>query len=164
VQSLPNQFLPGQVSSISPVVEKDTGTILVRVRPDRPQQLKPGLFVAGKIVVATHKQALTVSRKAVAYERQRPYLYLVRRVKNGRERISYRARRFYFREGLTTGNLVEVLPRAAGESEHLRPQDWVVTVGLDRLRGGDPVRLDGEAQKENGPARLAPAKALGRKG
>jgi hypothetical protein len=52
--------------------------------------------------------------------------------------------RVYLREGLSSGDRVEVLPLESGEA--LKQGDLIVLVGLDRLRDGDPVQLESEGR------------------
>jgi len=154
-EALPGQKLEGTVSVVSAVVEEQTGTIMVRIAPNNPRELKPGIFVSGRIILETRKGTLTVPRKAVAYERERPYVYIIEDViednpGSEEEEPGKRVRRLFFTEGLADGDTVEFLPLDAELKSALRPDHTLVLVGLDRLRDGDPVRTAGAGGAESG--------------
>ena len=67
----------GVVSVVSPVIDAAAGTVPVRIAIKDYERLKPGLFVAGRIVLEAKPNTLVVPRKAVLYERERPYVMKV---------------------------------------------------------------------------------------
>lgn len=145
-EASPGSEVQARVSLISPVVDEELGTVMIRLVPEDRSWMKPGLFVSGHIILETRPDTLVVPRKAVAYERERPYVYVVDHPDG--EGAPRRARRLYFREGLSTGEMVEVRPEADGAGSPLSVSDEIVLVGLDRLRDGDPVKLQREVLEQ----------------
>ncbi len=93
----PGRVFPGKVRVINPVIDKDGGTVAVLVdveatpkprtpeeggKPTDPEEvpprLLPGMFVDGRIVTATHENAVLVDKRAVLYDAGQPILFLVR--------------------------------------------------------------------------------------
>ncbi|MAG57574.1 MAG: hypothetical protein CMJ83_14875 [Planctomycetes bacterium] len=109
--------------------------------------LKPGMFVSGQIVLEKKTDTLAVPRKAISYMRGQPYLYVVEKAKpekpddEGDEaKAPWRVKRLYFREGLAQSGWVEFKPVTPDKT--LAAEALIVLVGQDRLRDGDPVRLE----------------------
>lgn len=172
----------GTVAQISPTVEETNGTIRVRIKIDseatlaaplneallarpecaalkeelsRGEPMKPGLFVSGRIVLGTKKDALTVPRKAIGYQNGRPFLFVL----EGGEGTGSAAlvRRVYFEEGLTADGAVEFL--AMDQKRALAPTDQVIIVGGERLKDGDEVRLATTAIDADAKAPESPSEA-----
>jgi RND family efflux transporter MFP subunit len=134
-EAWPNKTFPGRVAVVSPVVDPTAGTVAIRVALDDGSALQPGLFVTGRIVLDTRGGALTVPRKAILYERERPFVFKID-ASSGTPRVT----RVWFREGLAGRDEVEVLPD--GGASALGESDKIVLVGQDRLRDGDVVELE----------------------
>lgn len=129
----PGVTFSGSIVIVSPVIDKAAGTVPIRIAIKDHQTLKPGLFAAGRIVLEAHPDTLVVPKKAVLYERERPYL-----MKVGGDGDKNRVTRVFFREGLSGKEEVEVLTDAGA----LTDTDRIVIVGHDRLRDGDDVRIE----------------------
>jgi multidrug efflux pump subunit AcrA (membrane-fusion protein) len=125
----------------------------IRIAIKDHERLKPGFFVAGRIVLEARANTLVVPRKAVLYERERPYVMKI--VGDG---DSSRAARVFFREGLSGKDDVEVVTEGATISE----TDRIVLVGHDRLRDGDPVKIEKPGAGSPGGPESKPATANGR--
>ena len=164
-----------EVALIEPQVDSDNAMVAVRLKLaadktltdpanapqiDRPEYanlkaalksgrtLKPGMFVSGQIVLENREDILSVPRKAIAYLRGQPYVYVVEPREpavNGDDALAqpearWRVRRLYFREGLADDGRVEFVPLSAAKT--LGNDDIIVLVGQDRLKDGDPVRIE----------------------
>ncbi|MEY2742783.1 MAG: hypothetical protein RIS21_1154 [Planctomycetota bacterium] len=134
-EAWPGKTFPGKVAVVSPVVDPTAGTVAIRIALDDGGVLQPGLFVTGRIVLDTRPGALTIPRKAVLYERERPFVFKIDGA-SGAPRVT----RVWFREGLAGRDEVEVLPE--GGASMLGENDKIVLVGQDRLRDGDGVEIE----------------------
>jgi RND family efflux transporter MFP subunit len=146
----PGATFDGSIAVVAPVIDSATGTVPIRIAIKDHEKLKPGLFVSGRVVLEAKPDVLVVPRKAVLYERERPY---VMKIVPGQDQV--RVSRVFFREGLSGKEEVEALtdPGAIGEA------DQIVLVGHDRLRDGDQVRI--EKPQEGGSAESKPAATHG---
>jgi HlyD family secretion protein len=146
----PGAVFDGAVAVVSPVIDSTSGTVPIRISIKDHERLKPGLFVAGRIVLEAKPNTLVVPRKAVLYERERPYV--MKLVGEGAES---RAARVFFREGLSGKDDVEVVT----DGGTIADTDRIVLVGHDRLRDGDQVKIEkqGETPSTGAESRAAPA-------
>ncbi len=133
----PDKTFRGRVEHISPEVDAQNGSIGLRIRlaPSDPP-LRPGMFVSGDIVTEQRDRALLVPKKALVFERDQPFLFVVAR--EGNARIVHRVP---VERGLENKDMVEV---RAAEGSPLQIDDAtdVVVVGLDRLFEGASVILE----------------------
>jgi HlyD family secretion protein len=129
----PGAVFAGSVTVVSPVIDSATGTVPIRIGIKDHERLKPGFFVSGRIVLEAKPETLVVPKKAVLYERERPY---VMKVVAGADKTS--VSRVFFREGLSGKEEVE----AIAEGGALTASDQIVLVGHDRLRDGDQVNVE----------------------
>jgi membrane fusion protein (multidrug efflux system) len=128
----------GHVERVSPVVDAESGTVEVTVGVSDLSRLRPGMFVAARLVLDTHEDTLAVSKKAVVYEDESPHLFVV---------DAGRAQRREVRLGYEGEELVEV-------TEGLGGDEWIVVVGQSGLKSdtrvsaensaGEPVTFEGE--------------------
>ena len=77
---LPGGEFVGRVRRTGPVIDPDTGTIdvLIDVVGERAN-LKPGMFVDVRLIVATHEDAVLVPKRAVVHDGDLRYVFVVRR-------------------------------------------------------------------------------------
>ena len=170
----PDVTFIAKVALIEPQVDKDNAMVAVRLKLDagktladpanravlsRPEYadlrailtggrtLQPGMFVSGQIVLENRENVLTIPRKAIAFLRGQPYVYVVepREIIDGetpteKPDARWRVRRLYFREGLADEGRVEFM--ALTPDKTLADDAVVVLVGQDRLKDGDLVRLE----------------------
>lgn len=120
-----------RVSFISPQVDNQTQTVLVKARIDNPERaLRPSQFVRARVVWGTHKgpvvPVLAVSRISGQY-----FAF----VAEGREG-SLVARQRPLRVGEITGNAYLVL-------EGIKPGDRIIVSGTQFLQDGAPVTPQG---------------------
>jgi HlyD family secretion protein len=148
-EAYPEETFIGHVDVVSPVVDAAAGTVPLRISVPDHGRLKPGLFISGRIVIERRENALVVPKKAVLYDRERPYVF---RLDAGSKEGEFKVRRLFFHEGLADRDEVEALFDA--DAEALKPEDRIVLVGQDRLRDGDAVTLEVAAASRptSGPA------------
>ena len=139
----------GHVVLVAPTVDRESGTVRVKVRVDPAEGYKPGLFITMKIVVESRSGALVVPKRAVLHhDEDGAFLFLIRDGK---------AVRTLVRTGFQSETSIEILEGILGVDE-------VVVEGQDTLSDGarvDVILGDGRAASEDaGPDReLAKAKA-----
>ncbi len=127
--AIPGGRLRARVSRIAPVVDPETGTAKVTVRPQEPAGLRPGMFVDVRIVTSRLEKALLLPKRAIVYGDQTTSVFKLAE-RDGRTV----AVAVPVRLGASDGERVQIL-------EGLQPGDRVVLVGHDALRSGSPVRV-----------------------
>jgi membrane fusion protein (multidrug efflux system) len=153
--ALPGRKYVATVDAIDPLVDQAGRAVLLRARlKNSDGQLRPGMFVRTRLIVAQRQNALTVPEEALVPVGADQFVY---RIADGK------AQRVKIRAGVRRGGAVEVL---AG----LAAGDTVVTAGQIKLRDGVAVSVGGPGGKptappvaEQGkpPAGAAPGKAGG---
>ncbi len=130
----------GSIEVVSPVVDKDKGTVEVIVGVADPTSfLRPGMFVNAEIVLDTRKDAALVPKKAVSYENQEPIIFLVK---------DKTARRCVLKPGYSTKTHIEVLGLTGQDGQPVSPDDGaLVEIGHNNLKEGSKVELE-SASKE----------------
>lgn len=121
-------------------VDSATGTIEVRgVVDNRQQQFIPGSRVRVRVPVSNKYQALLVPDSALLTDQDRKYLLVL-----GKDNV-------VLRRDVLLGKLLDdgqrVIRGAVTAGEDLGPNDWVITLGLQRARVNYPVApLDAQGQ------------------
>lgn len=143
--ALPERVFHGKVEAINPAVDPSSGLAKVRVRLDDEAagQVLPGMFSRALIIIESRDNALMLNKRAVVYDEGETWFFTV---EDGF------ARRHGFQPGASTENEVEVVavdgaPLMAGDDAQLRSalDLQIITVGQDRLRDGDPVKVAEES-------------------
>jgi multidrug efflux system membrane fusion protein len=115
----------GRVDFVETAVDPNTGTIRCRgVFPNPKEDMFPGMFVRIRVPVGKPATALMVTERALGVDQGQHYLMVV----NNKNVAEYRR--------VTVGLLEEGLRVI---KEGLRPGDWVVVNGLQRVRPGMTV-------------------------
>ena len=142
---LPGRTFTALVDLVSPVVDQLTGSfrIRMRVRPEDAQELRPGMFVRGRILTELDREALMVPKAAVLSDGELAVVFAVR---NGF------VRKITLDQGLEQKEWVE--SRARGD-DGLLPNDLVVVSGHQDLRDQAAV----EVQTASPAEAAAPAPA-----
>ncbi len=141
--ALPNEVFDSEVTIVSPVIDPQAGTVPIRISVKDPAKLKPGLFVSGRIVVEAKPNVLVAPKKAVLYERERPYVFKLESAPGGTLRVN----RVFFREGLSGRDEVEMIFGDESDGRTIVDTDRIVLVGQDRLRDGDVVQLESPSSR-----------------
>jgi membrane fusion protein (multidrug efflux system) len=127
--TMPGLAMQGQLSRISPMIDRQARSVNVEALFENPDaRLRPGMLVDLKVLLAEYPQILVVKNQALINRRQdgRADVFVV---ENGRAKA--RAVKVGFREG----ERVQVL-------EGLRENDQVVVVGQNVLKDTDAVTVD----------------------
>lgn len=136
----------GEVLRVSPVVDPRTGTVKVTVAVGGQPGLRPGLFVDVELVTAVHNTAVRLPKRALVYEGDATYAFVVR---------DGRAQRVGVQPVLADAQWVEP---AAG----LDAGDSVVVAGQAALKQGVLVEIydrasEGGATASSGDSAVADA-------
>jgi len=103
----------GRLERISPVVDPATGTVKVTVALDATQTLlRPGMFVNVDLIVATHKGAMLLPKRALVYDEGEPLVFVATEGKAKRTpvKLGFSDRdRVEVTAGLTVGQEVVVV-------------------------------------------------------
>lgn len=129
IDSLPERSFSGRVKMISPLVDRQSGTVKVTLEiPAAQGLLKPGMFASVQIITERHDQALIIPKKALVLETDEDDVFAL---------VEGKAKRVRIELGFSEGDRVEVL-------KGLSAGDQVITVGQEGLKDGQAVRLVGQ--------------------
>ena len=116
----------GAIDYAAPQLDASTGTIQLRARfPNDDAVLLPGLFVRISVPISEPYQALTVTERALSSDQGQRYLLVV----NDKNVVEYRR--------VTIGTLHDGMRVI---SAGLKPEDWVIVNGIQRVRPGATVK------------------------
>ncbi len=111
---------------MAPVVDPETNTIKITLKYQDPRRiLLPGMYVKVKLITDTHENAVLIPKRAIIYDENRMYVFLVR---------GGSARRILLKPGYSDSNYVE---STAG----IETGESVVVVGQTGLKDGTKVRV-----------------------
>ncbi len=146
----PDESFSGKVAFVSPEVDFATGTVACRIAlPNKSKKLRPGLFVSGHIVTETRDGILLLPRRAILFDRDKLFVFVVDAEKDGVRK----ARKVYLERGLEDSDQMQCLP-APGLPMKLDATTDVVLVGMDRLLDGSPVEIESSTPaKTDSPAK-----------
>ncbi len=134
--ALPNRTFAATLDAIDPLVDQNGRALILRARLRNVEgQLRPGMFVRTRLILAERANALVVPEEALIPAGSEQFVYKV---------VDGKAARVRVKTGLRRGSHVEVV-------EGLQAGDVVVTAGQIKLRDGGAVRA--------GPPPVAPATA-----
>ncbi|MBD3378718.1 efflux RND transporter periplasmic adaptor subunit [candidate division KSB1 bacterium] len=124
--ALPGKEFFGQVSSINPIMEPESGTCKVMIRVDNPEKMiKPGMFANIKLETRTFEKRLIIPREALVIRDERNVTFVY---ENGL------AKWHYVKTGLENNDYFEVL-------EGLADGDSLITAGHFNLAHDAKVEL-----------------------
>jgi len=116
----------GKVVLVAPTVNRESGTVRVKIQVEPARGFSPGLFVSLRIVVEKRVGALVVPKRAVLHhDEDGAYLFLIEEDK---------ARRVVVKTGFEKGDDVEI-------SEGIDDNAQVVVEGQDTLTDGAEVEI-----------------------
>jgi membrane fusion protein (multidrug efflux system) len=134
--AMPDRTYPATLDAIDPLVDQNGRAVVLRARLKNTEgQLRPGMFVRTRLILAERANALIVPEEALMPTGNDQYVY---KVQDGK------ATRVKVKTGLRRNSQVEV-------TEGLQAGDVIVTAGQIKLREGVAVRT--------GPPAGAPATA-----
>lgn len=121
----------GGIDFVENKVDANTGTLRVRaVFPNPENVLSPGLFARVRILLGESQKAIMISERAIGFDQGQRFVYVV----NDKNTVDYRV----VRVG-DLDNGMRVI------EEGVRPDEWVIVNGLQRVRPGvqvEPHRVD----------------------
>ncbi|WP_201327028.1 efflux RND transporter periplasmic adaptor subunit [Thermotomaculum hydrothermale] len=125
-----NKDFEGKVEKISSVVDPESGTVKVTVRVKPDKDIRPGMFVNVKIITDTKHNVLLVPKKAVIYQNDRKYIFVV-------DRDTKKVKKVELKTGYENKDYFECLNKGFSE------KTLVVVAGQNTLKDGDKVRVIG---------------------
>ncbi len=133
VDSLGSATFTGTIVTVSPVVSEKTRTANVEIElPNTDGRLRHGMFGRMNLVVERHDGVLTVPTKAISWEGEKQFLYVI---------ADGNVRRTEVRVGMRNDVHVEILEGAA-------ENDLVVVGDLIDLKDGELVTISNEIVRE----------------
>ena len=131
VQAYPDKVFNGQVSTISPLIDKNTRSVQLRatlLNTDR--LLNPGMFADVKVLSGSTRQVLTLPDTAISYN---PYGNFVFVIESGVDGLTVQSR--LVETGRTREGRIEIV-KGLGVGEQ------VVSAGQIKLRNGMSITID----------------------
>ncbi len=145
--ALPGRTYAATLDAIDPLVDQNGRALILRARLRNTEgQLRPGMFVRTRVILAERPRALTVPEEALIPVGADQYVFRVTADKAARVKV---------KTGLRRDTQVEI-------TEGLQAGDVVVTAGQLKLRDGATVRIG--ATPEAPAAAGTPGKAAGKQG
>ncbi len=137
--ALPEEPFEGQVETVNPMVNHETGTARVAVRLRNPQaKVLPGMFAEVEIAGRRFADRLFVARDAIVERDKRDVVFLLHPDEPGG--ATGFAKWVYVRTGLENDGFVEVTPERDGDS--LEPGSIVLVDGHTTLTHDARVHLE----------------------
>ena len=144
--ALPGRTYAATLDAIDPLIDQNGRALILRARLRNTEgQLRPGMFVRTRVILAERPRALTVPEEALIPVGADQYVFRVTADKAARVKV---------KTGLRRDTQVEI-------TEGLQAGDVVVTAGQLKLRDGATVRIGGPAAPA---AARTPGKAAGKQG
>lgn len=145
--ALPGRTYAATLDAIDPLVDQNGRALILRARLRNTEgQLRPGMFVRTRVILAERPRALTVPEEALIPVGADQYVFRVTADKVARVKV---------KTGLRRDTQVEI-------TEGLQAGDVVVTAGQLKLRDGTTVRI---GETTGTPAAAGtPGKAAGKQG
>ena len=135
--AMANRTYTATLDAIDPLVDQNGRAVILRARlKNTDGQLRPGMFVRTRLILAERANALTVPEEALMPSGADQFVYKV---------VDGKATRVKVKTGLRRGSQVEVV-------EGLQAGDVVVTAGQIKLREGVAVRAGAPATAGEGKA------------
>ncbi|MBC8204643.1 efflux RND transporter periplasmic adaptor subunit [bacterium] len=123
----PNKKFAAKIKRISPVVDTNSGTFRVTIGiHDEEESLRPGMFVNVKVITSVHRDVVLVSKQAVVYENDLPFVYMVHN-----DTLALKMR---LKSGFDDNRYIESL-------EGIMPGDRIVVVGQSGLKDSATVKI-----------------------
>ena len=146
--ALPGRTYAATLDAIDPLVDQNGRALILRARLRNTEgQLRPGMFVRTRVILAERPRALTVPEEALMPVGADQYVFRVTADKAARVKVKI---------GLRRDAQVEI-------TEGLQAGDVVVTAGQLKLRDGATVRIGGPGAPAAAGA-PSPGKAAGKQG
>ena len=158
IDALADRQVTGEVLRIDPVVDPTTGTVNVRVRVlggteiEPGLRLRPGMFANVRITTDVHPGVVSIPKRAILYEGETPYVFVLRETVELPEGSGdaargptegFRVQRAVIETGYDDATMVEVLTGIA-------EGDRVIVAGQNGLDPDSVVTVDDASQLPGG--------------
>jgi membrane fusion protein (multidrug efflux system) len=146
--AIPGRTYAATLEAIDPLIDQNGRAVILRARlKNTDGQLRPGMFVRTRVILAERPRALTVPEEALIPVGADQYVFRV---------AADKATRVKVKTGLRRDARVEII-------EGLQAGDLVVTAGQLKLRDGATVRIGGPTPPAAAGAE-SPGKGPGKQG
>ncbi len=131
VQAWPGRRFKGAISAINPGIDRNTRTLRLRATLDNPEHLlRPGMFAEVNTVLPKRDDILTLPRTAVSYNPYGESVFVIQKTDQGLV-VQNRP----VSTGAIRNGRVEI-------TKGLKAGEEVVAAGQNKLRNGQPVKVD----------------------
>lgn len=145
VDAWPGHEFSGEVTAISPKVERRTRNVDVRARMGNPDGvLRPGMFVDVQVLLPQQEDVITLPQTAISYNPYGDSVFLVHESETGEGETELTVERKFVQTGTTRGDQVAIV-------QGIEEGDRVVTSGQLKLRNGSKVMIDNSIEPSNDP-------------
>lgn len=137
-----DEFHRVSVKRISPIVDPKSGTVKVTVSVGGLAGMRPGMYVDVDLVVATHAEAVLVPKRAVIYDNDQMYVYMV---DPEAEEEGKRVKRVFIQPSLVDKFHIEPI-------DGLAVGDRIVVAGQAGLKEGALITVPGDEEESDDTA------------
>jgi RND family efflux transporter MFP subunit len=130
----------GLVNFVDNRVDPDSVSVWVRgIFPNKDRQLAPGQFVRVRLPVGEPKEAVVIPERALATDQGQKFVFVVEKNAEGQDVASYRR----VEVGEQHGAYRVIKPPKDKSVKGVEPNDRVILSGLQRVKNGGPVVVQG---------------------
>jgi membrane fusion protein (multidrug efflux system) len=131
IDTYPDKFFFGKISSINPRVDTSTRNVQIRATLQNPERkLLPGMFATAEIDIGSQEKLITLPQTAIVYNPYGNLVYVVDDKGKGPDgKPQLAVRQSFVTTGATRGDQIAVL-------KGVKEGDTVVTSGQMKLRNG----------------------------
>mgnify|MGYP001595902629 FL=1 len=129
-----NMAPQGVIKAISPVVQKETGTVKVTIQilEEYVALFKPGMFVSAQIITECHPQAILIPKKALLFDDNIPFVFILT-TENHAKKIVLKPKMLGFKDKFN----YEIL-------DQIKAEDSIIVVGQSGLKENALVQVVSE--------------------
>ena len=141
IDTFPDRVFKGKITTINPIVEKDTRNVEVEATlPNPTYELLPGMFSNVIVKVDEPKKALTLPQTAITYNPYGDLVYIVKETgKSDDNKPLYKAVQEFVQVGEKRGDQVAII-------SGIKENEEVVTSGQLKLRNNSPIAINNKVQ------------------
>jgi|TARA_B110000438_G_scaffold289451_1_gene324043 membrane fusion protein (multidrug efflux system) len=129
IDAFPDNEFTGELSAISPQVDRATRNVLIQATFENPEQLlRPGMFTRVEVIMPVKRDVVVVPIMAVHYSPTGNRIYVAEENENGQ----FVSQQTIVRLGETRGDFVEIIDGLEGDER-------IVVDGAFKLLDGSPI-------------------------
>ncbi len=141
--AFPSTVFQGTITTVNPVVDKDTRNIEIEATVSNPRsELLPGMYASVKVKTGSGKHYLTLPQTAISYNSFGNIVYVIQQ--NGKNKEDLNVIQRFVTTGDTRGDQIMVL-------RGLKEGEQVVTSGQLKLKNGSRIKIDNSIEPDNSP-------------